>query len=153
MGHLRDVTYEDSGGSVHIVVESSQLVRTVAKGYAREGMVTAYLRELLLFSNAATHRMDVFHDWAALDGFAPEARRLFLQQSSERRAKNALAFRGFHLLVSSTLVQLALEAARVWYGDAIHVYRDRETFELTLSRVRREPSKERIAPKTEAPPR
>lgn len=144
MRPLRERRYDDATGSVLIVVESTQLVRTLAKGHAREPMVAAYLRELMLFSDAATHRMDVFHDWSELRSFDPEARRLFLKQSAERRAKNAKAFRGFHLLVSSTLVQLALEAARVWYGDAIHVYRDREAFELTLARVRREPSKEPI---------
>lgn len=143
-GPYRTRTFEDERGSMVLEVRSPQLVVTRASGLARQPMVEFYLREFHPFAVAATSKIDVFHDWADVTSFEPGARQAFLSWAEERRELNRRLMRGVHILAGSSVVFLALGAARVLYGAQLDVYRLRSSWQDALVSATRGPSLEPV---------
>lgn len=138
-----DTVYRDAACE-GIVRKWPQMLGTIVKGHGSEAMVHFYIREFHAYVNAATKRFDICHDWSALTGFDPEARRVFLKWGRDRNAFNRRVCRGVHVLVESTVVFLALEAAAAFTQGYFIAYRQRRTFELERDRLLRSPSTESI---------
>ena len=141
---IRGVIYDDGQGRV-VLERHPQMLSSVVTGYATEAMVFWYIREFHAFADAATHRIDVFHDWAGITGFSADARRTFLKWGRERNAINRRVVRGVHILFESTLIVLALDAVTTFTRGYMTPYRSRRTFELERESFLRQPSTEPIA--------
>ncbi len=123
---------------------SPQLLALVVRGAAVEQMVEIYIRTYHAFVDQAPAKVDIFHDWSAVTSFSSETRTRFSNWTMERRAYNRLACRGVHLLVTSPMIYLALEAVSAFTRGYMHVYRDRQTFVLERDHAHRSPSHEPI---------
>jgi hypothetical protein len=132
--------FEDAGSRIVIEFRTPQLIVTRATGAARRAMIDFYLREFMPFAAAATRKLDVFHDWADVVSFEPAARQTFMKWGEERREVNRKLMRGVHVLAGSTMVFLALAAARTLYGAQLEVYRLRPSWDEALRDAERSPS-------------
>jgi hypothetical protein len=142
VGATRD--YRAADGTMSIELRTSQLVVTRATGVARQAMIEHYLHHFLPFAASATRKIDVFHDWSDVTSFEPGARQAFMKWAEERRELNRKLMRGVHILAGSTMVFLALGAARVLYGAQLDVYRTREAWLEALRAAERAPSSEPV---------
>ena len=136
--------YDDDRCSMVLELRTPQLLVTRVRGDAREAMVDYYLREFLAFASLATHRIDVFHDWAEVASFEPGARQTFMRWGDERREVNKRLIRQVHILAGSTMVFLALGAARVVYAAQLEVYRLRESWDAALRDAEQLPSRDAV---------
>lgn len=136
--------YRENGGEV-IVRRYPQLLASFATGLVTEPMVHWYIREFHAFADVATHRFDIFHDWGKIGSFTPDSRRVFLKWGKERNRVNRQLCRGVHILVESTFIYLAIEAASSFAGEYLTAYRNRQVFELERDRRLRIPSTELIS--------
>jgi hypothetical protein len=144
-----EVVYDDGRGRM-AARRYPQMLSCVVSGYADESMVHWYIREFHAFLDALTRRSDIFHDWAAVTGFSPDARRIFLKWGRDRNDFNRRMCRSVNILVESTLLYLALEAAGTFTRGYMKAYRSRQTFELERDAHLRRPSDEPI-PRIEHP--
>ena len=135
--------YKDADGE-GILHRWPQLLASFATGKATETLVHWYIREFHAFVDAAPRRVDIFHDWGKVTSFTHDARRVFLKWGADRNDINRRVCRGVHILVESTLIFLALEAARSFSGGYFTTYRERQAFELERDRRMRSPSTEEI---------
>jgi len=138
-----ETVYKDSEGEL-ILRRWPQLIASFATGSGTEPMVHWYIREFHAFVDVAPRRIDIFHDWGKVTTFTSDARRVFLKWGQERNDINRRACRGVHILVESTLVFLALEAARSFASGYFTTYRQRATFEGERDLRLRAPSTEAI---------
>jgi hypothetical protein len=115
----------------------------VGRGVSTELMIHTYFRVFHEFIDAATHKVDIFHDWYDSTAIEPAARALYLNWVHERQEKHQRIFRGVTALVSSPLLWIALQAGTIGKGYA-HAMRSREPFERALREALALPSNEAI---------
>lgn len=115
----------------------------MGRGVSTELMIHTYFRVFHEFIDAATHKVDIFHDWYDSTAIEPAARALYLNWVHERQEKHQRIFRGVTALVSSPLLWIALQAGTIGKGYA-HAMRSREPFERALREALALPSNEAI---------
>ena len=106
-------------------------------------MIHTYFRVFHEFIDAATHKVDVFHDWYETTEIEPEARSLYLNWVHERQERHARIMRGVSALVGSPLMWIALQAGTI-HKPYAHAYRSREPFDRAFQQAAALPSKELI---------
>lgn len=100
---------------------------TRLRGRVDESIVHAYARRADLALGRGL-RLSVFHDWAEVDGYDPEARRAYRDWGAQHR--DAFAARVY--LIRSKILSMALSAAAVALRIDVTVHARREAFDEAL---------------------
>lgn len=127
----RSETIRNDDGEATVTIVTPQLLTTVARGRATVPMVHTYFRFFHEFLDAATHKVDVFHDWYESTEVESEARATYLRWVHERQERHARVIRNVTALVGSPLIWVALQAGTITKSYA-HALRAREPFEKAL---------------------
>lgn len=82
---------------------------------------------------AAAHpgKVDAFHDWEEMDGYAPDARQRYITWSKSHQERLS----GVNILVRSRLVHMAVAVSNVVVGGAMRAYSVRAHWEEALNKA------------------